>query len=106
MTQPKENPMPQLDPDQLTTMLTALEEQQTILHHSPCRFRDRHGDQSCLEPRPGEGVSWRDMDPDRMCMECRAYWYLSNATDTLRRCRADQLAQAAARALEAERVTP
>jgi hypothetical protein len=79
--------MTTIDYDQ---MIAALDEQQSALNRTPCRHYDRADEDStiCLEPHPGEGPSWADMKPERMCPGCRSYWYLSMATDTLRRAKA------------------
>lgn len=74
--------------DDVGAIVAAIEEQSTLLRDTPCRWPEDR----CLEPHAGEGPSWRDMNPDRMCSGCRAYWHLTNAADTLRRWRSDLLA--------------
>ncbi len=75
-----------LTPDAIRKVVDALDAQMTTLNAEPCDFYDRAADDSkiCLEPNPGEGPSWQDMNPDRMCGGCRAYWHLSLSVHNLR----------------------
>jgi len=77
--------------DEIGAMLGPIDAELTKLRDTPCRYAER-GEQRCLEPHPGEGPSWRDLKPERMCSGCRAYWHLSMGADTLRRWRSDLLA--------------
>lgn len=76
-----------LTPEDIRQVVDVLDAQLSTLNTEPCQFYDRAADHPtiCLEPGPGEGPSWRDMKPDRMCAGCRAYWYLSQSIDALRR---------------------
>lgn len=67
-------------------MLKALQPVQSALMHMPCEVHDRDPqEQKCLEPRPGEGVAWGDMKPQRMDAGCAAYWHLGCAVNEIQR---------------------
>lgn len=63
----------------LEATLGHIDKGQTILNHTPCE----RGEDRCLEPREGEGHGWHQMNPDRMCPTCAAYWHLGCAVNLL-----------------------
>lgn len=65
--------------------LKLIDQAQSQINDTPCRFHDEFNEPICLEPRPGEGVHWSGMNPARMCGECAAYWHLGEAVNALHR---------------------
>lgn len=77
----KAQKFPELKAADIDRIVTRLDSSQTDLNHSPCR----NAPDRCLEPHQGEGAGWDDMNPNRMCVTCAAYWHIAVAANLLRR---------------------
>lgn len=63
----------------LEAILNRIDQAQSMLNRTPCERQPN----LCLEPVEGEGSGWGDMNPNRMCPTCAAYWHLAMAVNLL-----------------------